>query len=723
MVTITQRCLNILKLICNKQGPITVKQIAGNLGVSERTARYDLSLLHDWLAEKNVTLMSVPKKGSYFEDHERTRAQLLLTQYSTTDQSYGLYLNADERVNRLILRILHEQEEKAIDDLSEELGISRATFVRDMEKAENWFELHQVTLQRGQKKGVHLDADEITRRSLIVAFILENTSIHSFLNSCWGRDPAESKPVQDYCAFFTAKQLQQSVDFDKLFQMLDDYLSHIQIAVTDNTVTWLIYYVAVMAARIKEGKFIEILPDQYEQFVNTDAYSKMREVLKEQFFGNIDEANLNNEAVYIVGRLFAAATNIKDTINEENSEIANRIYQFILSKIRQHIGYDMRGSTELADGLKTHLQASLVRAQLNISTSNAMLDEIKRKFPDLFETCSSIADEVNEMFHLHFDENEVGFIVLYIVAAMEQMHKTVLKPTMVRAVLVCGYGLGTVSLLTNSLEKHFPSIEIVDKLSILTLNRYDFSNVDVVLSTVDIPLTLLKPTIKVSPMITKLDERKIDSFLRNGRMTAKNNLQEFQMTELLNIIGNNCEIRNNEKLMEELEQMMRTFADVPPALTSLPALPDVLLKKYIVAQIEAETWEEAVLKAAQPLLENNCITMEYIDRIIGMKNTFGQYSIIAPGVCMPHATPCENAKLAMSLATLKKPVRIIVEGETVDISVFMVLSLVDSITHAKALDEVFLLLDEFPNLVDELKQATKSADISNVFKTYYNKLF
>ena len=195
------------------------------------------------------------------------------------------------------------------------------------------------------------------------------------------------------------------------------------------------------------------------------------------------------------------------------------------------------------------------------------------------------------------------------------------------------------------------------------------------------------------------------------------------MTELLNIIGNNCEIRNNEKLMEELGQMMRTFADVPPALTSLPALPDVLLKKYIVAQIEAETWEEAVLKAAQPLLENNCITMEYIDRIIGMKNTFGQYSIIAPGVCMPHATPCENAKLAMSLVTLKKPVRIIVEGETVDISVFMVLSLVDSITHAKALDEVFLLLDEFPNLVDELKQATKSADISNVFKTYYNKLF
>lgn len=723
MVTITQRCLNMLRLICNKQGPITAKQIASNLGISERTARYDLSLLHDWLAEKNVTLMSVPKKGSYFEEDEKARARLLLTQYSTTYQPYGLYLNADERVNRIILQILHGQEDKAIDDLSEELGISRATFVRDMEKAENWFELHQVTLQRGQKKGVHLDVDEITRRSLMVVFLIENTSIHSFLDSCWVRDSAENKPAQVYCAFSAVQQLQQSVNFDRLYQILDEYLSNIQIVVSDNTVTWLIYYVAVMAARIKEGKHIETLPNQYDQFVNTDAYAKIREVLKEQFFGNIDEAQLSNEACFIVGRLFAAATNIKDTINEENSEIANRVYLFILSKIRQHIGYDMRGNVELADGLKTHLQASLVRAQLNITTSNAMLDEIKRKFSDLFETCSFIADEVNETFDLHFDENEVGFIVLYIVAAMEQMHKTVLKPTMVRAVLVCGYGLGTVSLLMNSLEKHFPSIEIVDKLSIFTLNRYDFSDVDVVLSTVDIPLTLLKPTIKVSPILTKLDERKIDSFLRNGRMTAKNNLQDVQMTELLNIIGNNCEIRNNKKLLEDLDRMLRTFADVPPTLTSLPALPDVLLKKYIVAQIEADTWEEAVLKAAQPLLENGCITMEYIDQIFGMKDRFGQYSIIAPGVCMPHATPGEDGKLAMSLATLKQPVRIVVEGEAVDIHVFMVLSLVDSITHAKALDEVFLLLDEFPNLVDELKSATKSTDISNVFKTYYNKLF
>ena len=106
-----------------------------------------------------------------------------------------------------------------------------------------------------------------------------------------------------------------------------------------------------------------------------------------------------------------------------------------------------------------------------------------------------------------------------------------------------------------------------------------------------------------------------------------------------------------------------------------------------------------------------------------MKDTYGQYSIISPGVCMPHASPCENAKLAMSVGTLKEPVQIIADGEMIDIHVFMVLALVDSITHAKALDEVFILFDEFPGLVDELSHSSSTSDISYIFKTYYNRLF
>lgn len=177
------------------------------------------------------------------------------------------------------------------------------------------------------------------------------------------------------------------------------------------------------------------------------------EIVKNQLGGTISEKHLHNEAVYITARIFASAKTRTDMVNEENSETANRIYRFILDEIHRRIGCDMYSNKELADGLKTHLQASIVRVQLNILTRNSILDEIKRKFPDLFELCSEIAGEINKAFGVCFDENEVGFIALYVVAAMERIRETVLKPTSIKTVLICGYGIGTVTFLMHSLKK------------------------------------------------------------------------------------------------------------------------------------------------------------------------------------------------------------------------------------------------------------------------------
>lgn len=206
-------------------------------------------------------------------------------------------------------------------------------------------------------------------------------------------------------------------------------------------------------------------------------------------------------------------------------------------------------------------------------------------------------------------------------------------------------------------------------------------------------------------------------------MTAASAVQDFRLDELLEIIGENCEIKDTKKLVSELGKVMSAYSDPLPSIASLPTLPDILLKKYMIANIEASSWEEAVVKSAQPLLDNNCITMEYINKIIDMKNLYNQYSVISKGVCMPHASPCALSKLAMSVATLKGPVEILIDGQPVSIRVFMVLSLVDSITHAKALDEIFIMLDEFPDLIEDLCRASSTAELSRVFKAYYNKLF
>ena len=90
---------------------------------------------------------------------------------------------------------------------------------------------------------------------------------------------------------------------------------------------------------------------------------------------------------------------------------------------------------------------------------------------------------------------------------------------------------------------------------------------------------------------------------------------------------------------------------------------------------------------------------------------------------MPHASPSIFYKLSLSLATLKEPLELVLDGQPVKIYVVMVLSLADTITQAKILDEIFSLLDEFPHIGAELQGAATTEELCRLFKKYYDRLF
>ena len=78
MIAITKRCLLLLQMLCRNPDPVPVRNLAEQLGVSERTVRYDLSLLEDWLKERDVRLKRVPQKGVCFDTKNREKAWEIL---------------------------------------------------------------------------------------------------------------------------------------------------------------------------------------------------------------------------------------------------------------------------------------------------------------------------------------------------------------------------------------------------------------------------------------------------------------------------------------------------------------------------------------------------------------------------------------------------------------------------------------------------------------------
>lgn len=77
----------------------------------------------------------------------------------------------------------------------------------------------------------------------------------------------------------------------------------------------------------------------------------------------------------------------------------------------------------------------------------------------------------------------------------------------------------------------------------------------------------------------------------------------------------------------------------------------------IALRDSVESWPQALEICAQPLLDSQTITPEYITAIIEQHQKLGPYYVLAPGLAMPHARPEEGAKgLGLSLLKLQEGV-------------------------------------------------------------------
>ena len=116
-------------------------------------------------------------------------------------------------------------------------------------------------------------------------------------------------------------------------------------------------------------------------------------------------------------------------------------------------------------------------------------------------------------------------------------------------------------------------------------------------------------------------------------------------------------------------------------------------EKNVKLNQEASNWEEAVTKAGQTLVENGCVTSEYIDGIISGVKEFGPYIVISDGLAIPHTRPENGVKdIGFSLTTFKNPV--IFDEETSPVKVMIAFSAIDGESHLEILKMIVKFVEE-----------------------------
>lgn len=132
---------------------------------------------------------------------------------------------------------------------------------------------------------------------------------------------------------------------------------------------------------------------------------------------------------------------------------------------------------------------------------------------------------------------------------------------------------------------------------------------------------------------------------------------------------------------------------------------DWIKENLIQVDVDAKDKEDAIRKAAQPLIDNNNIKESYVDEIITNLKESGPYFVLMPHVALPHAQSKDGViSNALGITILKKPIEF--ESEANDpVSYMFTLSSTKGEDHLSALAILAELLEneKFFNLLSTSK--------------------
>lgn len=125
--------------------------------------------------------------------------------------------------------------------------------------------------------------------------------------------------------------------------------------------------------------------------------------------------------------------------------------------------------------------------------------------------------------------------------------------------------------------------------------------------------------------------------------------------------------------------------------------------------LTADSWQEAVKRSIEPLIDSGAVTEEYYHAIIESTEEYGPYYILMPGMAMPHARPEAGVKRdAFSLVTLTEPVTF---SDGKEVSVLLALAATSSDIHTSVAIPQIIALFELENAIERLKAAKTPAEV------------
>jgi mannitol operon transcriptional antiterminator len=387
----------------------------------------------------------------------------------------------------------------------------------------------------------------------------------------------------------------------------------------------------------------------------------------------------------------------------------------------QMLGTSFKDDQDLVRGLITHIRPMLERIRFDIA--GVMADPgIKTNYPVVFHATEFGAKAIEEMLGITIPPREISYLALYIGAAVERQNSG-RQTRPVRALLLCGSGLGTVQMLKQRVLNAFPHFEIWDTCSIDELDDFAEKGIDLCLSTVPVRHPAFH-VIPCSPFLGMTDIETIKNWLDNGQKGR--GVHEVITDEIVRLASRlGMHHRDFRKEVNKYFSKKRIDWNRPEDYQAnrkedLKVLTDLLTLETVSCIDGCPDWTNAVYAGGDLLQKIGGIESKYNDAVIQALQKHGPYMVIAPGIALLHARPEDGVnQVCMSLQILRSGVRFGHKDRDPVRLVFM-FGTTDPKSHLQALSELMNLINDEP-LLDALRASQTAAEAVEVLQQLRKK--
>lgn len=489
MVTLTERQNEIIKLL-NQYHILSADKIAKMPNVSTKTIRNEIHKINSSL---NLNYI-ISQKGTGY----------LINEQIQLEKEYA----SEQNIQYLILKKILNHDFYNFYELADELFISESNLQRHIKRVNEIIQKRNSSIKIcRQQNQLYLNGTETEKRQITTYFLMNELNQYNFNLSMY-------------------QSLFLRIDILELQKIITEFNNAHHLNLRDVEIISLVIHVALMLERVIRGN--EIINEV--DFVN-DEYNH----LSIQFANILQiryEIKLNKSEIKYLSLLLAGKV---PSIEENDINEVKQFIQQLIIEINESFDVDLQQDSKFADNFLIHLIGLKRRITNHTFLNNPLIKELQKNFPVIYDMSVFIALKIQEFFSTQLYEDEIGYITLHLMGAIERLHTSLHK----KIVLIYPFGQAGYDYIVKKINHiHDLEIEICCQLSMFDAFQIKEYQPDLVISFVHIEEKVGYPIYVCHNLLLEEDIENIYNILKGNHTFKKNVFFEKELFHIYNDIEN-----------------------------------------------------------------------------------------------------------------------------------------------------------------------------------------